>query len=110
MGRQINELGSIVNELGDEYLFLAVASHPAPRAEAVLAAEAFADAAASTASAAAELSDVGRQLAALARTAGEHSGPDADTARSLHTAPAESPATAPPLPASPVRPVHGRTR
>ncbi|MFF2819390.1 hypothetical protein ACFVT9_28190 [Kitasatospora cineracea] len=80
VGRQISELGSIVNELGDEYLFLAVASHPAPRADAVLAAEAFANAAASTASAAAALGDVGQQLSALARTAGGRSGPDVDSA------------------------------
>ncbi|MFC8718042.1 hypothetical protein [Kitasatospora sp. NPDC057198] len=82
VSRQISELGSIVNELGDEYLFLAVASHPAPQAEAVLAAEAFANAAGSTASAAAELGGVGQQLATLARTAGGRSGPDVDTALS----------------------------
>ncbi|WP_033819833.1 hypothetical protein [Kitasatospora sp. MBT63] len=73
VARQTTELGGLIAELGDEYLFRADAS--APQEHTTHAAEAFANTIGSVAQAASALGTVAQQLAFVARTAGKRGEP-----------------------------------
>ncbi|MER7750903.1 hypothetical protein [Kitasatospora sp. NPDC097643] len=73
VARQTTELGGLIAELGDEYLFRADAS--APQEHTTHAAEAFANAIGSVAQAASALGTVAQQLAFVARTANRRGEP-----------------------------------